>query len=63
MVDRFKNDRERKINDTKDEALYVDCRFIFRSENYAERLFSHCKYIKSEIRNRLIPQFLKILVF
>ena len=53
MVDRFKNDRERKINDTKDEALYVDCRFIFRSENYAERLFSHCKYIKTETYNRL----------
>ena len=29
IVDIFKNDRKRKINDTKNENLYVDCKFIY----------------------------------
>ena len=33
--------------------LYIDYRFIFRSAARAEKLFSHCKYIKTETRNRL----------
>ena len=50
----LKNDRKRKTNDTKDEDLYVDCRFILGSVTCEERLLSPCKY------NRLIPQVLKL---
>ena len=57
------NDRKRKTNDTKDEDLYIDCRFIFGIAACAERIFSHCKYIKTETRNRLTPQLLKLLLF
>ena len=63
MADLLKNNLKRKINNTKDEDLYIDCRFIFGSVARAERLFSHCKYIKTETRNRLTPQLLKLLLF
>ena len=43
--------------------LYIDYRFIFGSAARAERLFSHCKYIKIETRNRLTPQFFKAITF
>ena len=46
MIALLKNNRKFKISDTKD----VD--FL---------LFSRCKYIKTETRNRLIPQTLKLL--
>ena len=51
IVDLLKNNL--KLNNSKDEDLYIDCRFIFGSAARAERLFSHCKYIKTETRNRL----------
>ena len=41
MVDLLKNNLKRKINNIKDEKLYIDCKFIFGSEARAERLFSH----------------------
>ena len=31
MADLLKNNLKRKINNTKDEKLYIDCRFIFGS--------------------------------
>ena len=43
----LKNYRKRKIDDTKDENLYVDCILIFGSIDRRKRLFSHCKYIKT----------------
>ena len=55
MEDLLKNNLRRKINNTKDEDLYIDCRFIFGSAARAEKLFTHCKYIKTETRNRLTP--------
>ena len=63
MVDSLKNNLKRKINNTKDEDLYIDCRFIFGSAARAKRLFSHCKYIKTETRNRLTPQLFKAITF
>ena len=63
MVDLLKNNLKRKINNTKDEELYIDCRFIFGSAARAERLFSHCKYIKTETRNRLTPQLFEAITF
>ena len=63
MVNLLKNDRKRKVSNTKDEHLYIDCRFIFRSAARAERLFSHCKYIKTETRNRLTPQLFEAINF
>ena len=43
--------------------LYIDCRFIFGSVTRAERLFSHCKYIKTETHNRLTPQLFEAITF
>ena len=43
--------------------LYIDCRFIFGSAPRAERLFSHCKYIKKETCNRLTPQLFEAINF
>ena len=43
--------------------LCIDCRFIFGSAARAERLFSHCKYIKTETRNRLTPQLFETITF
>ena len=43
--------------------LYIDCRFIFGSAARAEILFSHCKYIKTETRNMLTPQFFEAITF
>ena len=59
----LKNNIKRKINNTKDEELYIDCRFIFGSTARTERLFSHCKYIKIETRNRLTPQLFEAINF
>ena len=63
MADLLKNNLKRKINNTKDKELYIDCRFIFGSVACAERLFSHCKYIKTETRNRLTPQLFEAINF
>ena len=63
MADLLKNNLKRKINNTKDEELYIDCRFIFESVARAERLFSHCKYIKTETRNRLTPHLFEAIIF
>ena len=63
MVNLLKNDRKQKISNTKVEHLYIDCRFIFRSAARAERLFSHCKYIKTVTRNRLTPQLFNAITF
>ena len=63
MANLLKNDRKRKISNTKDEHLYIDCRFIFRSAARAEKLFSHCKYIITETRHRLTPQIFEAITF
>ena len=63
MVDLLKNNHKWKINNTKAEELYIDCRFIFESAARAERLFSHCKYIKTETRNMLISQLFEAITF
>ena len=63
MVDLLKNDRKHKTKDIKDEYLYIDCKFIFGSAARAETLFSHCKYIKTETRNRLTPQLFEAITF
>ena len=63
MTDLLKKYRKRKINDTKDEDLYIYCRFIFGSAVCAEILFSHCKYIKTETRNRLTPRLCEAIIF
>ena len=42
--------------------LYIDWRFIFGSAARAERLFSHCKYIKTETRNRLTIKLLEDII-
>ena len=63
MVDLLKNSLEYKISNTKDDDLYIDCKFIFESAARAERLFSHCKYIKTETRNRLTPQLFEAITF
>ena len=63
MADLLKNNLKRKISNTKDEDLYIDCRFIFGSAVRAEKLFSHCKYIITEIRNRLTPQLFEAITF
>ena len=63
MVDLLKNSLKRKINNTKNEDLYIDCRFIFGSAARVERLFSHCKYIKTETRNRLTSQIFEAITF
>ena len=44
IVDFLKNNHKRKINDTKDKDLYINCTFIFGSAVRAERIFSHCIY-------------------
>ena len=51
----LKNDRKRKINDTKDEDHYVDCKIVFGSAAREEILFSHYKHIKTETRIKLAP--------
>ena len=43
MANLLKNKLKLKINNTKDEKLYLYYRFIFGSAARAERLFSHCK--------------------
>ena len=43
--------------------LYINSRFIFGLSARAERLFSHYKYIKTETRNRLTPQFFEAITF
>ena len=43
--------------------LYIDCRYIFGSVARAEKLFSHCKYIKIETRNRLTPHLFEAITF
>ena len=63
MADLLKNNLKRKINNTKDEDLYIDCRFIFGSAAGTERLFNHCKYIKIETRNRLTLQLFEAITF
>ena len=63
MVDLLKNNLKRNINNTKDEELYMDCRFIFGSVAHTERLFSHFKYIKTETRNRLTSQLFEAVTF
>ena len=63
MADLLKHNLKRKINNTKDEELYIDCRFIFGSAAHAEILFSHCKYIKTETRKRLTPQHFEAITF
>ena len=45
MTTLIKNDRNRKINDIKDEDIYVDCSFVFGSAARAKILFSYCNYI------------------
>ena len=59
----IKSDRNRKINDTKDQDLYIDCGFIFESVARTERLFSHCKYIKTATWNNLTPQLIEAINF
>ena len=61
MINLLKNDCKRKIIDTKDEDLYIDCKFIFGSAARIERLFSHCKFIKAETFNRLTPQIFEAI--
>ena len=63
MANLLKNKLKRKMNNTKDEELYIDYRFIFGSAARAERLFSHCKYVKTETRNRLTPQLFEVFNF
>ena len=63
MVDLLKNTLKRKINNTKDEDLYMDCRYIFGLADRAEKLFSHCKNIKTETRNRLTSQIFEAITF
>ena len=41
--------------------LYIYCRFIFGLAARSERLFSHCKYIKTETRNWLTPQLFEAI--
>ena len=43
--------------------LYIECRYILGSAARAEKLFSHCKYIKTETRNRLTPQLFEAITF
>ena len=38
MVALLKNNRKHKFNDTKDEALYVDCRFILRISSLCRKI-------------------------
>ena len=61
IADILKNYLKRKINNTKDEDLYIDCRFIFGPVARSQRLFSHCKYIKTETHHRLTPQMFEVL--
>ena len=63
MVDLIKNDRKRKLNGSKDEDLYIDYIFILGSAACADRLFSHCKYFKTETRNRLTTKFFEVITF
>ena len=63
MANLLKNKLKRKMNNTKDEELYIDYRFIFGSAARAQRLFSHCKYVKTETRNRLTPQLFEAINF
>ena len=63
MTDLLKKYRKRKINDTKDEDLYIYCRFIFGSATRAEMLFSYCKFITRETRHRLTPQIFDAITF
>ena len=43
--------------------FYIDWRFIFGSVARVERLFSHCKYIKTETRNRLTTKHFEDIIF
>ena len=61
MVDLFNNNLKHKINDTKDDNLYIYCKFIFRTVARVERLFIHCKYTRTDIRNRLTPQIFEAI--
>ena len=63
MIYLLKNDRKHKINNTKDEDLYIYCRFILGSAAHVERLFNHCKYIKTDTRNRLTQQLFEATNF
>ena len=63
MADLLKNNFKRMINNTKDENLYINYRYIFESVARVERLSSHCKYIKTETRNRLTPQLFEAITF
>ena len=63
MVYLLKNNLKRKMNNAKDEELYIDCKFMFGSAARAEKLFSHCKYIKTETHNRLTPQIFEAITF
>ena len=63
MADLLKNNLKRKINNTKDKELYIECRFIFGSVVHTERLFSHFNYIKTETRNWLTPQLFEAATF
>ena len=63
MADLLKNNLKRKISNTKDEDLYIYCRFIFGSATRAEMLFSYCKCITRETRNRLTPQIFDAITF
>ena len=58
MTTFLKNNHKHESNDTKNNDLYVDSRFIFGSVAHEERPFSHRTYIKIETRTRLITQFL-----
>ena len=63
IVALMKNDRKQNINNTKDEYHFVDCRFIFRSTTRAKIFLRRFKYTKTESKNRLTPQILKLFVF
>ena len=58
MVDLLESDRRKKINDTKDQDHYIDCRYIFGSETHAEILSSHYIYIKNKD-----PQYVDTITF
>ena len=61
MAALLKMNRKRRIDDTTNLKFNVESRSIFGSESHEERLFSYYKYIKTEIRNRLTPQFIKAI--
>lgn len=63
IVDLLKKDHKRKLNDSKDEDVHIDYRFILGSAVCADRLFSHCKYFKTETRNRLTTTHFEVITF